>query len=786
MRLSKKVLCFVNIFILMVSFIKPVTYAKTQKEEEKKQKYIIQTDNTSKYSKMKREFKNNKEIVINHKDSDEKYLVESQSVVAEITKEEAETLSAQSDVIVEKDYTVTADSREKRQPVQSAIPIEMSIDKVSSEEYASDPTKFKPCKPVNDLGKMDEVVPWNIDCVAGTPSKNKYHGKHVKVAIIDSGIDVHDELNTKGWVDFSDKVDGYKPTDNSGHGTSMAGVIAARVNGIGFEGIASESELYSVKVLDKENTASVSTIIKAIEWCIENKIDIINMSFGMDQYSVVLAEEISKAFDNGILLIASAGNDAKKIQYPAAYPEVISVGSIDKDLKESVFSKNQMVDLVAPGEEVQTTGFVGSYSITEGTSIAAAHVTGVAAAIKSARKHVTNEMLKNVLLSSGIILKDGSHLVNYQNAVATIKDLSPKKISVTKLQKEVANLAEDKEAYVEGSWTKDNWLDGSAMGHYSMINSMDSSYFAKGASNETERWHNRWIAADADYRADFLPLLSADSTGNYRDTSGNVTTKGNGGTLVYSPYHAKSEYSLYEVVQHLNFLYELARRRLILGSNLELKATNYNGNSYYSVSIPLIMKRRIIVDLNVLYNDLSSHYINTGVNINKVTSKGYMVLGLMFHLVQDMQAHRAKITKDMLFTGSNADTYYKYDQMGYSAAECRINGNNMLGSSARSILYNEIKSNGSIPIIRLKDFYSKKEGFKFRITVNGKEFSCSPAQAYEDNPYFYRRRYDTAVQLSREYVDYMDNDKGNTSTLIGCYISFADLPLYENRCYKFK
>lgn len=359
-------------------------------------------------------------------------------------------------------------------------------------------------------------------------------------------------------------------------------------------------------------------------------------------------------------------------------------------------------------------------------------------------------------------------------------------ISMTKLQKEVADKAEDEEAYVEGAWTKDNWLDGSAMGHYSMINSMDSSYFGKGASNETEKWHNRWIAADSDYRADYLSLLSADSTGNYRDASGNVTTKGNGGTLVYSPYHAKSEYSLSEVVQHLNFLYELARRRLILGSNLELKATNYNGNSYYSVSIPLIMKRRIIVDLNVLYNDLSSHYNSTGVNINKVSSKGYMVLGLMFHLVQDMQAHRAKITKNMLFSGSSADTYYQYDQMGYSAAECRINGKNMLGASARSILFNAIKTKGSIPVIRLKDVYSKKEGFKFEITVNGKAYSCSPALAYEDNPYFYRRRYDTAVHLSKQYVEYMDSDKGNTSTLIGYYLSFSDLPLYEDRCYKLK
>ena len=143
-----------------------------------------------------------------------------------------------------------------------------------------------------------EIVPWNIACVAGNVKENQYRGEGVKVAVIDSGIDTHYELDTKDWMDFSDKTQGYKPTDNTGHGTEVAGVIGARINGTGMVGIASKAQLYSVKVLDKENQTTISTVIKAIEWCIENDMDIINMSFGTDHYSKVLEEEIEKNRQN--------------------------------------------------------------------------------------------------------------------------------------------------------------------------------------------------------------------------------------------------------------------------------------------------------------------------------------------------------------------------------------------------------------------------------------------------------------------------------------------------------
>lgn len=789
MKTWKKVWSVITIFVLLLSFVKPVTYAKEEKPVAKKVKYMIQTENLSGYTKMKNEFRNEKKLFVNHKDSDEEYLKEPRSVVAELTKDEAASFSEEEGVTVERDYSVKADSTDSGEAVPDDtgfIPVEVSPKQKYEEEYTDKPEEFEPCKKVTDPKKKNEVVPWNIACVAGTPSQNKYRGKHIKVAVIDSGIDTHDELNTKGWVDFSDRVNGYKPVDNSGHGTSMAGVIAARINGIGFEGIADEAELYSVKIFDRENTASVSTVVKAIEWCIANDIDIINMSFGMEHPSSILAGEIKKAYDRGILMIGAAGNDTSEIQYPAAYPEVISVGSIDPNLNASDFSDNDKVDLVAPGEDAQTIAYLGAYGIAEGTSIAAAHVTGVAAAVKSAKRKAGNAQLREALCSSAVILKDKSRLVNYQAAVAAIKKASRIPAAASELQEITSEMAEDKDAYVAGSWMAGKWLDGSNTGHEAMVNAMDFTSSCLRPNTETEGIHNKWIVARAAHQTDGIKQLSA-ADDTFRDANGVVVAEEKGGTRMLSPYHAKSQYALSEVLSHLHFLYELTRRRLILRSNLDLNAGNYKGNTYYGVSIPLQTKKRIIADLNVLYKDLETTYKNT-INMNTVMAKGYMVLGVFLHLVQDIQAHRAVVNPSMVFRSSQTTDYYTADVMGETISNSRINGTNILNAATGSYLFRIFKEQGPMPIIRLKDFLKndKENNILCTVTVNGKTYRCSASDAYEDNPYFYRRRYSTAQQFSVQYVNRMISDSGSTSTQLNTFFRSADVPIYEKKCSKFK
>ena len=344
----KKIICLMLILSMVLCcfstnvFAEDINFLIRKKSTNKTENYIIKAHTKGRYDKIKNELKKQGKIRVNHKEKDENYLTDLQSMVVEISEKEAQKYKEDNELTVEKDYIVSA-SEKKTQVnnvpdniISKNIDIKLNFNAVEpiqlntiQYEYSDDPENFIPCEAVTDSDKINEVVPWNIACVANTPSKNQYKGKNIKIAVIDSGIDTHNDLNTVKWVDFSDTVLGYKPIDNSGHGTSVAGVIAARINGFGMEGIASEAELYSLKILNEDNTASTSTVVKAIEWCIENDIDIINMSFGMDHFSSIMADEISKAYDAGILMISAAGNNVDKIQYHANYPEVISVGSIN-------------------------------------------------------------------------------------------------------------------------------------------------------------------------------------------------------------------------------------------------------------------------------------------------------------------------------------------------------------------------------------------------------------------------------------------------------------------------
>lgn len=306
--------------------LKPVI-AISGKKSLDKQEYILTADDSHSFNQMKEKMNQQGKRVVRHDISDEQYLEDSHSLVVEMTEEEVAEYEKEKGISVEKDQKLTAsnevsDKSSRLGFIAEEVPLNQYE---TEEEYSDNPYHFKPCKDSSNKKENREIVPWNISCVAGTPHENKYKGKNIKVAVIDSGIDTHDELNTKGWVDFSDTVHGYKPTDNSGHGTAVAGVIAGRINGIGMEGIASEADIYSVKVLDMENTAPVSAVVKAIQWCIENEIDIINMSFGMDTDSVLLHGIVEQAYDKGILMIAAAGNDTETVQYPAAYPQVMAV-----------------------------------------------------------------------------------------------------------------------------------------------------------------------------------------------------------------------------------------------------------------------------------------------------------------------------------------------------------------------------------------------------------------------------------------------------------------------------
>lgn len=161
---------------------------------------------------------------------------------------------------------------------------------------------------------------WNLKMIHANEETETVVKDKIKVAIIDSGIDYSDDIQVaerKNFVPDEDKVS-VLYEDGSGHGTSVAGIIAAKDNQVGITGINDNVELYSAKVLDRNNQAPISRVIQAIDWAVEKQVNIINMSLGVSSYSSALHEAVKRAKQNGILIVTAAGNGGK-IEYPAAF-----------------------------------------------------------------------------------------------------------------------------------------------------------------------------------------------------------------------------------------------------------------------------------------------------------------------------------------------------------------------------------------------------------------------------------------------------------------------------------
>lgn len=226
---------------------------------------------------------------------------------------------------------------------------------------------------------------WGVTTIKANKAWNlNYNGKGVKIGIIDTGVDTaHKDLNVAGGKSFIEGRTSYR--DNNGHGTHVAGIIGALDNKIGMIGVAPKSELYALKALDNDGTGYVSDVIEAINWCIDKKMDIINLSMGINEDIFYLEDAVNRAAAAGIVVVAAAGNEGKnKINYPAHYPSVIGTGALKTNTSLASFSnRGSGITVTAPGYKIYSTlpGGFGTYS---GTSMAAPFVAGTLALYKQA------------------------------------------------------------------------------------------------------------------------------------------------------------------------------------------------------------------------------------------------------------------------------------------------------------------------------------------------------------------------------------------------------------------
>ena len=273
---------------------------------------------------------------------------------------------------------------------------------------------------------------WNIDAVnveRGVSDKPKTaeNGKK-KIAVIDSGVDITEDIDVVDRVDllYAGEESSFLCCDMTGHGTAVASIICAKDDDNGVTGIDDDLEVYSVRILDENNEAPISRVVAALQWCEENGIDIINMSFGTNYDSDILREEIKSVADKGILMIAAAGNDkeADQILYPAAYEEVMAVGGVSADMSPADCSvQGAGVELSAPGEYIPVLAQLGGLTVESGTSMAVPHIAAVAAKLWENHADWTADKIRQCMDVSAKQLADGNgRIVDYKAASELAKD----------------------------------------------------------------------------------------------------------------------------------------------------------------------------------------------------------------------------------------------------------------------------------------------------------------------------------------------------------------------------
>lgn len=314
--------------------------------------------------------------------------------------------------------------------------------------------------------ETDEALSqWNLDAIGVTAGGEQTEpARRVKIAVIDSGISYTGDIFAEESINLTE--DGNENPlfdDASGHGTAVAGMICAADDDIGITGINPNAALYSAKVLDSENKSPLSRILQGIYWAIENEVDIINMSFGTDVDSEILHNAVKAAHDAGILLIASSGNTAGgRVKYPAAYSEVIAVGATDPTGRLwANTSVGDELELLAPGEKILTSGFLGGTLGTSGTSIAAAQVTGMASLLMQRDATKSAEFIRALLSASAKKVGDFG-LIDYAYASEIYNDFADRYEEPDMQTEGFANETEptdysdSAECVVEGMWGNNN------------------------------------------------------------------------------------------------------------------------------------------------------------------------------------------------------------------------------------------------------------------------------------------------------------------------------------------
>ncbi|WP_052158826.1 S8 family serine peptidase [Halobacillus sp. BBL2006] len=327
--------------------------------------------------------------------------------------------------LAERDYQIVkvpedVDYNKKLQEIRNHKAVKMA-----DPEYIKE-TSYIPSDSSYDeqwyLDKLDMEQAWD----------NQRGSGDVTVAVLDSGVNAkHPDLQGRVLQGFDFSNGDGDPSDDNGHGTHVAGLIAANEDQSGIVGVDHKTNILPVKVMNRDGEASLSSILNGVYYAMDQGADVINMSYGSYQASDAEIDALWDAYNEGIVLVAAAGNESTNDRlYPSAYLPVISVAATDRYDNKADFSNfGASIDVTAPGQDLYSTSYYGGYQTGSGTSFSAPLVSGVAALLKAEYPDWSPQQVEYALesstkkLSSGVWNPlDGYGLVN---ANLALKAASP-------------------------------------------------------------------------------------------------------------------------------------------------------------------------------------------------------------------------------------------------------------------------------------------------------------------------------------------------------------------------
>lgn len=229
--------------------------------------------------------------------------------------------------------------------------------------------------------------------------------RNIVIAVLDTGVDhTHPDLSANLVKGFNVLRPSELPVDDYGHGTQVAGILAAAGNnGQGVTGVLWNAQIMPIKVLDAAGEGDDFSIGQGIRYAVKNGAKIIVLSLGDRLYSKHMEEAVLYAENEGVLLVAATGNNGSTVNYPAAFPTVLAVGASDeRNLVPAYSNFGPEVDVVAPGQGIYTTGLRGQMTYNSGTSMATPIVAGVAALVYSEHPDMQPWQVRQLIRQSAV------------------------------------------------------------------------------------------------------------------------------------------------------------------------------------------------------------------------------------------------------------------------------------------------------------------------------------------------------------------------------------------------